>query len=375
MDSIGDRSGERRPAAGAGRRKRAVLFPLVLLCAAAVVLLVFLRCRVNESSLTDVYEEPEIEEPGPSPTPVPTPTPEPTVDPHLIAYEEAVQHMYRREYEQALEKFAFADMHEQSKVYEGYCQLRLEDDFSEFNPIISAGNVKKTFDNGVLYNYWPVVAYVPNEINEGTRFSVYFAGGTGEYLLYIDGVYEYIRAYSPNAVLLFNTNSGTQGISVSVNTMLRIANQIAAECGISIHDLAISGSSNGCYTAVHAAAAFYTENSVAARAVLTFDTGRNWNLPFNMTEEEMDATAGTGIKYYLFEQAGTGTEIKAIYDLVASGNEVYAVYCTHDDHDRMSRLAYTNGLFSWGMGEFDELDGEEYEICLLTLDEEDTEDE
>lgn len=334
------------------------LLVFVLLSAAA---LLPSMVKGAESDIADIKEQIETE---------PIPTPEPTVSPRETAYEEAMRHLYRREYSEALSKFDDADMHEQSKAYEEYCRLRLEDDFSAYAPILCENNILKTFENGVMYAYYPVYAYVPNEVTEDTRFSVYFAGGTGEYLLYVDGVYKYIRAYSPDAVLVFNTNSGTQDIPHATSTMIRISNQLAAECGISIHDLAVSGSSNGCYTALHAAAAFYTENSVAARAVLTYDTGKEWDLEiYNMTREEMDATAGTGIKYYLFEQPGIDPETKAIYDLVASGNEVYAVYCTHDDHDKISKLAYTNGLFSWGMGEFDALDEEEYKICLLTMNE------
>ena len=341
--------------------KKFLTWSLIFIFLFAEAALLLSLTKGADSALVEPEEQIEAE---------PTPEPEPTADPRETAYEEAVRHMYRREYVEALSKFDYADMHEQSKVYEGYCRLRLGEDFSAYDPIICEDNILDTFENGVMYRYDPVYAYVPNEITEDTRFSVYFAGGTGGFLLFVDGVYEYIRAYSPDAVMLFNTNSGTQDIPRSINTMIRISNQIAAECGISIHDLAISGSSNGCYTAVHAAAAFYTDNSVAARSVLTYDTGKEWNLThYNMSQEEMEATAGTGIRYYLFEQPEIDLGTKAIYDLVATGNEVYAVYCTHDDHDRMSRLAYTNGLFSWGMGEFDELDEDEYKICLLALNE------
>lgn len=339
--------------------KKFLTWSLIFILFAEMALLLSLP-KGADSALVEPEEPEEQIETEPIPTPLP----------REVAYDEAVQHMYKREYAEALSKFDYADMHEQSQTLEDYCRLRLQDDFSAYDPIICEDNILDYFENGVMYNYYPVYAYVPNQISEDTRFSVYFAGGTGGFLLFVDGVYEYIKAYSPNAVLVFNTNSGTQDIPRATSTMIRIANQIAAECGISIHDLAISGSSNGCYTAVHAAAAFYTENSVVARAVLTYDTGKEWNLThYNMTQEEMDATAGTGIKYYLFEQPEIDLGTKAIYDLVASGNEVYAVYCTHDDHDRMSRLAYTNGLFSWGMGEFDELDEEEYKICLLTMNE------
>lgn len=285
----------------------------------------------------------------------------------------AVESMYKREFEAALESFSLADMPAQSGTYELYCRDRLEGGDIEYPEGILSQNSVDSFQNGELYFYSRSYIYVPHEIDETTRFSVYFAGGGGEKLLFMEGVYEYLGKYSPNAVMVFYDNSGLPNMEFSCDRMIAISNQIAAECGIAIHDLAISGSSSGCYTALHAAAAFYTKNHVTARAVFTLDTGFDWESNLNLSAEERAATAEAGVKYYLFEQAGTGTKIAAIHDLVESGNDVTAVYCVHDDHDKMSRLAYTNGLFSWAMGEFDELDEREYTFCPLSLTDPETE--
>ena len=279
----------------------------------------------------------------------------------------ALESMYRRDFETALENFACVDSPEQTKTYELYCRDRLEGHDIQDPELILSRRSFFSFENGELYYYSHAYIYVPHEIDETTSFSAYFAGGGGEPMLFMEGVFEYIEKYSPNAILVYYESSGLPDMEYSCDRMIAISNQIAAECGIVIHDLAVSGSSSGCYTALHAAAAFYTKNHVAARAMFTLDTGLDWEAELNLSAEERAATAEAGIKYYLFEQIGVGIEVPAIYDLVASGNDVTVVHCAHQDHDKMSRLAYTNGLFSWAMGEFDELKEDEYTLCPLRL--------
>ena len=279
----------------------------------------------------------------------------------------ALESMYRRDFETALENFAYADSLERTKTYELYCQDRLAGNDIQDPELILSRRSFYSFENGELYYYNHAYIYVPNEIDETTAFSAYFAGGGGEPMLFMSGVFEYIEKYSPNIILVFYESSGLPDIEYSCDQMIAISNQIAAECGIVIHDLAVSGSSSGCYTALHAAAAFYTKNHVAARAMFTLDTGLDWESELNLSSEERAVTAEAGIKYYLFEQSGVGTGVPAVYDLVASGNDVTVVECAHQDHDKMSRLAYTNGLFSWATGAFDELKEDEYTLVPLHL--------
>ena len=52
---------------------------------------------------------------------------------------------------------------------------------------------------------------------------------------------------------------------------------------------------------------------------------------------------------------------------VITFDDVTMVYCSNEDHDWISRLAYENGVFSWAMGEFDELSKEEYTLVPLYL--------
>ena len=290
---------------------------------------------------------------------------------YQVAFELAVQEMNTRSFETALDYFDCANRPEQSALYEKYCQLRLEsNDIFEPSLLLTEKRLVLHLVYGDLYYYTPSYIYVPSEINAQTKFMIYYPGGRGEGdpMLFEDIMYEYLWNYAPNAVVIFRENSGVTDIGYSTGSVIALANQVAAECGIGIHDLVIAGSSNGCYTALHAAAAFYTDNYIAAQAVITLDTGVDWaDASLNMYSSERESTARAGTKFYLFEQYGDGLNIDAIYDLVASGNDVTAVYCSTDGHNEITQLAFIKGVFSWAMGEYEELDADEYRLYPLKL--------
>ena len=283
-------------------------------------------------------------------------------------YEVAVADMNSLAFQAAVEKFQYAAPYGKSELYGNYCRIRLEkNDILDSERILAPERKVYIYQLGMYY-YQSAYIYVPEEINEDTKFLVYFAGGDGkEPMLFIGGVYRYIQNYAPNAILVFYENSGSRNIPESCQKMIRISKQLSDECGVIVHDLVVAGSSTGCYTALHAAAAFYTDAYIEPKAVLTLDTGMEWKMPIHLSAEERAALAEAGTKLYLFEQDGVGTDVDAIYDLVASGDDVTAVYCKNRDHDWISRLAYENGVFSWAMGEFDELNDSEYTLVPLHL--------
>lgn len=279
------------------------------------------------------------------------------------AYTLALYYLHARGFEKAIEYFDYADMHELSGQYEKYCALRLESqDMVDSDPIITPGRLSMDLYYGKLYFYEPAFVYIPNEIDTETKFLAYFAGGMGEPMLFKDSVYEYIWEYAPNAVMVFYEISGIKNIPYASQRMIQIVNQAAAECGIGVKELVVGGSSNGCYTALHTAASFYEDDCVAPKAVITLDTGADWASPMNLNTHERALLAEAGTKFYLFEQPDTVDEISAIEQLVDSGIDVTAVYCTNDDHDEITVLAFTKGVFSWAMGEYEELDRTEYTL-------------
>lgn len=286
----------------------------------------------------------------------------------------AVQAMKERRFEDALEDFSRAQLPEESGVYERFCRDRMEEnDMKEPDGILNPKYLYKDVNHegikrGAMYIYKRVFVYVPEGVSTQTKFVSYFAGGGGEPILYVDGLFQYIRKYWPDAVLLFYENSGTPDIPGSCQLMMEVANQVAKELGICVHDLVVAGSSDGCYTALHATAAYYALYNIAPVSLLTLDTGEEWAAPgLGLSQEEIDQIAQSGTMLYLFEQPWTGLDVPAIYDLAASGCKVVAVYCTHPGHDEISRLAYSKGIFSWALGEYKELDKAEYRLCPLLV--------
>ena len=284
-------------------------------------------------------------------------------DCRAAAYDLALHYLHERGFEKAIEYFKYANRHEQSALYERYCALRLQSqDIVDTERIIKPERLSDDFSYGKLYYYYPAYVYVPNEIDENTKFLAYFAGGRGEPMLFIDSVYEYIWGHAPNAVMVFYENSGVRNISYACRQMMQIINQAAAECGLGIQELVIGGSSNGCYTALHAAVAFYENEFIAPKAVITLDTGAEWSSSLNLNTHERAVLAEAGTKLYLFEQPYIGIWVSAIENLVDSGNDVTAVYCANDGHDEMTILAFSKGVFSWALGEYEELDKAEYTL-------------
>lgn len=274
-------------------------------------------------------------------------------------YDEAMQSMLARDFPSAVEKFAQAEPYGKSWLYGQYCALRQERAGSfDDQPILTATNFIDTFDGGNLYFYESVFVYVPNQIKSDTEFLIYFAGGNVDFYLDIDSVYEFCRKYSPNAVCIFRINSGMSEMEEdAVGKMIAVAERLAAECGLVIHEPSIVGTSNGAYMAMHAAVRFYLEDYVQAKNLMTLDTGYNWELEEHLlSKEERELTAALGIKFYLFEQNETAPEIDAIWDLVYSGNDVTALYGHTNDHDEITADAFKDGLFSWLLGEKDHLD-------------------
>lgn len=286
-----------------------------------------------------------------------------------IAWTLAMEDMSLRRFQEALENFALAGREEDSEYYEKYCRQRLEsEDVLDPYLILKQEHLVESLYYGKVYYYDPVFLYVPDSADADTGFFAYFSGGDGvEPTLYEDSMYDYLWNYAPNAVMLFYVTSGTANMDLACRNMLRIAHQAAAERGIGIHDLVIAGSSSGSYTALHLAAAFCREAYVVPRAVLTLDTAYDWGEEeLDMSYDELLETARAGAPFYLFEQPGTGLNTDAIYALASTGNNVTAVYCTEGNHNLITRLAFSKGVFSWALGQLGELDPDEYDLTPLT---------
>ena len=166
---------------------------------------------------------------------------------------------------------------------------------------------------------------------------------------------------------MFFENSGINDLAGTSQKAVAISNQVAAECGLGIHDLVLAGSSNGCYAALYSAIDFYVEDYVAAKALITLDMAVDWGAKtLNLEAKERATIAEAGTKLYLFEDHVVGIWTDAVRDLVKSGNDVTMVYCTNENHDMITHLAFKNGMLSWAMGEFTAIDESQYTLRPLT---------
>ena len=273
-------------------------------------------------------------------------------------YDSAMASMLERDFTSAMGKFALAEPYGQSELYGKYCALRLDrDDIFDNRLILTDMNFCAYLGDGTLYYYEPVYIYVPNTLNTDTQFLIYFAGGNWDFYLDTQSAFLFCEKYRPNAVCIFRINSGIVEPESASKRMVAIAEQLAAECGLVIHEPTVVGTSNGAYVAMHTAVDFYLEDCVAVKNLLTLDTGFNWEWEEHLlSKEEREQTAALGIKFYLFEQKDSAPGIDAIWDLVYSGNDVTAVYGRTNDHDQITAHAFKDGVLSWALGETDQLD-------------------
>lgn len=284
-------------------------------------------------------------------------------------YDLACSHMYRREFPEAISYFKRVEDFRDSRLRIAYCEeCMTPHEIDDAARIICEKNEKRQVKSGTLYIKRGYI-FVPDEINEDTKSMVYYAGGTGETMLFVEGVYEYFKRFEPNAIMIFFYTSGFDNIEAKCKEGIDMIKQLAEECGIVVHDLVIAGSSNGGYTALHSVARFYTDGNIAPKSCLVLDQGVEWALTgYCLSDEECDSVREAGTEFYLFEQAGVGMDFPPIRNMVEHGDNVTVVECVNDDHNTISVNAYEYGLFSWAFGEYPELDKEEYTLVKLSAD-------
>jgi len=166
--------------------------------------------------------------------------------------------------------------------------------------------------------------------------------------------------------MLFFYSSGYYEMDAKTDEAMTIMRQLELELNITLHDMSVIGSSNGSYSALHAAAQLHEDYAFNVNNAVCLDAGLEWDSPGVPTDEEYASLAASGAELILFEQPEVGLDKEPIRKMVDAGARVTIVECTDDDHDRISKNAYKYGIFSWILDEFETLPEEQYNIVKLS---------
>lgn len=296
-------------------------------------------------------------------------------------YEEAMSLLFQREFSGAQEAFAelgdYVDSARWSEFALSYPSM--EPEFGA--PMIDNKYLSKAYKNGKLYSLsdygtyngnsfmFKGLFYIPNTIDNDTSFVQYYAGGGGgEDYLWYSGVYRYFDEYSPNAVIMFTNDSGSTYMHKRNAFQWAILSQLAYECGTVVRNVSTIASSQGSYTAMQFAYDFYIDYGIKVERCLTLDTGCDWSLDYlALSAEQCSVLAEAGTELYLFEDFNFKNELQyeAMQNIINSDLTVFAYVCKCNDHNCISKNAYSLDLFSFCAGADVELP--ECEYCKVEL--------
>lgn len=224
-------------------------------------------------------------------------------------------------------------------------------------------------ENGTLWKLGDCLVFFPNRIDEDTQYLVHFAGSYSGWILRPDHVKTFLREYRPNAVMIFFSASYCDGRRTLADRIETIWTQIQDNYDIHPDHIAISGSSNGGYSALYAAAFLMRDYGVRTDKVLILDMGNLWGFEeLLITKEEAQPLIETGTKVYAFSKRNNIYRTASSRKWLGYGVETYEVACVHWDHERITSMALRNGTLSWAIGERDALDSEIYEIIPASPD-------
>ncbi len=84
------------------------------------------------------------------------------------------------------------------------------------------------------------------------------------------------------------------------------------------------------------------------------DNACDWDIPFNLNDEELELLAQSGTIVCLYEQS-TEPFCKSLRDIRDSGSRLVMIACLHEGHDAISRYGFRLGCFeSLWTGKLDE---------------------
>lgn len=284
-------------------------------------------------------------------------------------YQQAKELLYTRHFAEAEAIFqslgTYADSPELAALCRSYPASEIEFEHELMRP----DTKNRLYSDGAIYWSTKGPFYVPDNVTSSTSFVLYYCGGDGttNWLSY-SGVFQYFKAYHPDAVIFFRNGPGETRLDEENILMYHYLQQIAKERGVIVHDLSAIGSSTGCYTALNAAASLYDAFGVRLTNVCSLDAAADWDSWGMLTDAEMDSVAEAGTTFFLFEQHGKGTRSPQVQKMVDHGINTWLILCSSANHSAISANAYNYGIFSWSAGEEINLPPSEYSFTHLSPD-------
>ena len=275
-------------------------------------------------------------------------------------YTQGLQQMKAGDFESAAGVFDAMNGYLLSDGYSRYCKARQDhtcdvDYRAEFSRNHAVGA-------GTWYDAPDYVLYLPDRINENTRWVLYFPGSCGEYFnvfthssaLYGYSVEGYLEKYSPSSIMMFWRGSGMYEMTPAIDQAYHTLESIARDYGIAIHDLVTAGSSNGGYTAVKCSGYLYQNYGVPVSKVLVYDMGEHFMISHCLPKvEDCETAHQTGTQFYFFEPGNIGYNHTNLSTMIERGMDVQLVHCKRDAHTTITYDGFSEGTLSWATGEQD----------------------
>jgi hypothetical protein len=256
----------------------------------------------------------------------------------------------------------------QTPITEAYLRFCNTWSVSEEDNAFEKTKVYKESDIGKMGEITDAFVYFPNEVNEGTRYLVYYAGGGGGWLLRQDYAWNYCNKFEPNAICVFFKASGLGNIGQMQERTGIILKSAAYLTGVHPYKVTIISSSNGGYMTFYAAVYLYNTFSIVTDKICSLDMGLNWSkLDVLISEDEAQPLVTMQTQVYAFGRHDEIWSLLGAKQFEGYGVPLYEVACVNGDHERMTKIAFRNGTFSWAIGQIRDLDPWEYKITLVNF--------
>lgn len=215
---------------------------------------------------------------------------------------------------------------------------------------------------GTLFELDDCLLFIPDHINEDTKYLIYFPGGLEPWTIRHDLAEEYLSKYEPNCICLFFKESFVNNIDQAKWRAGAILRGVSKETGVAPQKIAILASSNGGYTALWVATDLFDSCYILTDKIVILDMGMSWSKDVLIDADSSISLVEAGTKVYHF---GRGHELyRNAGSIKFAGYDVplINVMCQHGGHDAITEKAFRNGTFSWAIGEKEFLDPNEYEL-------------